>query len=155
MVNAPLVMFSSALKVLCCDHSPFDHYGQYINSPIDQYGHENYDGLVVNQRAGRASSMYASSGERHSGRKEFSMNWIDEQYQRERRADLLREIHHKRMIYVLQAGNRLRLYHTVLASIGRLLVRLGIHLQQRSDTVADVTISVTTGKISGRHHFYN
>ena len=83
------------------------------------------------------------------------MNWIDEHYQRERYADLLRGIQHEQMIRVLLAGKRHSLYQALLAGTGRLLVRLGIHLQRRSGTFTDVTISVPTGKVTSRHRFYN
>lgn len=75
------------------------------------------------------------------------MNWVDEQYQHERRADILRDIAHAQMIRTLLANKRPRPCHPILVHAGKLFVRFGAYLQQRYGGVTEGTISVKGKKL--------
>jgi len=60
-------------------------------------------------------------------------NWLDIVAQRERYDDLVREVEHDRLVRQLLARHETgeRFYHRRLAWLGRVLIAMGRHLQER------------------------
>lgn len=71
--------------------------------------------------------------------------YIDELYQRERYADIVRQAGHEQFVAAVTEGKRKPFYRPALAAIGVKLVALGNRLQDNVENVSPIQM-VSTGE---------